>query len=258
MDQKITVVINTYNASVHLREVIESVKCFDEILVCDMESTDDTLSIARAYGCRIVTFPRRDYNIVEPARDFAIRQAACPWVLVVDADEVVPSALAGYLYAMIARSDCPAGLYIPRKNYFMGRFMHCHYPDPILRFFRKEGTVWPPVIHSVPRVQGVVQKIPGRHKELAFVHLANDTVSDILRKTDQYTRNELAKKKDKRYGKAAFVYRPFFRFFKGYVLKGGWRDGLPGFIRAALDGYYQFVMLSKLYEARRQCGHSTL
>lgn len=250
MIQKITVLINTYNASKHLREVLESVKGFDELLLCDMESTDNTLDIARDYGCRIITFPRGEYNIVEPARDFAIRQARCPWVLVVDADEIVPPALKDYLYACIAKPDCPAGIYIPRKNYFMGRFMHCHYPDHILRFFKREGTVWPPVIHTFPRVEGRLYKIPKGRTELAFIHLANDTVADIVRKTNQYTRNEVTKKKHKHYGAIGFLYRPFFRFFKAYVLKGGFRDGMPGFIKACLEGYYQFIMLAKLYEVR--------
>lgn len=244
----ISVVINTYNASRHLRQVLDAVKEFDEILVCDMESTDDTLAIAREYGCKIITFPRKQYNIVEPARDFAIRQASCPWILVVDADEIVTPELKEYLYSVIQKPDCPAGIYIPRKNYFMGKFMHCHYPDHILRFFKKEGTVWPPVIHVAPVVQGELYKIPKRRMELAFVHLANDSVSDIVRKTNQYTENELEKKSNKHYGLWAFFYRPFFRFFKAYILKGGIRDGRAGFIKACLEGYYQFVMLAKKAE----------
>ena len=87
----ISVVINTYNAAKQLERTLESVTDFDEIVVCDMESTDHTLDIARGYGCKIVTFERKDYNIVEHARNFAISQASNEWVLVVDADEVVTS-----------------------------------------------------------------------------------------------------------------------------------------------------------------------
>ena len=56
---RISVVINTYNAEQHLAAVLESVKDFDEVLICDMESTDTTLDIARQYGCRIITFERK-------------------------------------------------------------------------------------------------------------------------------------------------------------------------------------------------------
>ena len=45
---RISVVINTYNAEQHLAAVLESVKDFDEVLICDMESTDTTLHHLRA------------------------------------------------------------------------------------------------------------------------------------------------------------------------------------------------------------------
>ena len=88
-DRKISVVINTYNAEQHLEKVLESVKEFDEIVVCDMESTDHTLDIARKYDCKIVTFPKADHKSAEPARTFAIQSASNKWVLVVDADEII-------------------------------------------------------------------------------------------------------------------------------------------------------------------------
>ena len=53
---KISAVLNTYNASQYLDRVLDSLSGFDEILVCDMESTDDTVEIARRHGCRVVTF----------------------------------------------------------------------------------------------------------------------------------------------------------------------------------------------------------
>lgn len=248
---KISVVINTYNAEKFLRQVLDSAKGFDEIVICDMESTDHTLDIAREYNCKIVTFEKKDINIVEPARNFAIQQASHSWVLVVDADELIPNALRDYLYKRIKSVDCPDGIYIPRKNYFMGKFMHCHYPDHILRFFRKEGTVWPPIIHVVPIVQGTLFKIPPKRIDLAFIHLANDGVADILRKTNDYTQNEIDKKKDKKYGYFSFFYRPLFRFFKAYILKGGFRDGIEGFIRASLEAHYQFIMIAKIIEKQK-------
>lgn len=171
-------------------------------------------------------------------------------MLVIDADELVTKELKDYLYQRIQRPDCPAGIWIPRKNYFMGKFMHCHYPDYLLRFFRREGTVWPPYVHTFPIVEGKQERIDKRRMELAFIHLANDGVKDIIRKTNEYTENELEKKKDKHYGAMAFLYRPLFRFVKAYLLKGGIRDGKAGFIKACLEGYYQFIMLSKIAERK--------
>lgn len=248
---QISVVINTYNAELHLQRVLDSVKDFDEVLICDMESTDHTLEIAQKNGCRVVTFPKEGHTIVEPAREFAIHEASYPWVLVIDADELVTLALKDYLYNVIDKTDAPAGIAIPRKNYFMGRFLHSAYPDYVLRFFRQDLTHWPAIIHCSPEVDGKVERIPAKQKELALEHLANDSVSDILRKSDTYSNYELPRRRHKNYGIGALIGRPLFRFFKSYVLKCGFLDGKPGLIHALLDAHYQFVIVSKLIEERK-------
>lgn len=247
---KISVVINTYNASQYLARMLETVKGFDEIVVCDMESTDNTREIAEQYGCKVVIFPKGDYQICEPARQTAIQSASNDWVFVVDADELVPTQLKDYLYDLISRKDAPQGLYIPRKSKFIGRFMHCFYPDYQLRFFVKEGTVWPPIIHANPIIQGRIDKIPAKNMELAFEHLPDDGIKGRMNKINQYTENEIEKKKDRHYGIAALFYRPLVRFFRAYVQKGGFRDGKEGFICALYEGVYQFVAVSKILEHR--------
>ena len=248
----ISVVINTYNAEQHLRQVLDSVEGFDEVLVCDMESTDATCAIARQRGCRVVTFPKGNITIVEPARDFAIHQATHPWVLVVDADELVTPELRDYLYRHIAADHPADGIRLPRKNRLMGRFMHGYYPDYNLRFFRKDVTTWPPVIHAQPQVEGSVVSIPRHNKQLAINHLDDRTIRERLSKINLYTEHELEKRKDKHYGVMAFVYRPMVRFIKCYVLKGGFRDGVPGLLFAWLEAVQQFAILAKLYEKRKQ------
>ena len=247
-ENRISVVINTYNAMQHLRHVIEAVSCFDEVLVCDMESTDDTVATALSLGCRVVTFARGEHTIVEPAREYAIHQASCPWVLVVDADELVSAQLHDYLYEQAARADAPAGIAIPRRNYFMGRFLHSAYPDYVLRFFRRDKTHWPNVIHASPVVDGRVDRIDARRHDLALEHLANDTVADIVRKANTYSGYEVVRRKDKHYGLWALLARPLFRFFKSYVLKRGFLDGVPGLVHAVLDAIYQAVIVLKVME----------
>ncbi len=252
MEKKISVVINTYNAEKFLAQVIDAVKGFDEVLVCDMESTDNTVDIASSKGCKIVTFPKEGHVSAEPARTFAIQSATHPWVLVIDADEIVTPELRDYLYHIIESDDCPRGLYLPRKNFFMGKFMHCYYPDHLLRFFVKDGTVWPPYVHTMPIVQGKVEKVPASRKDLAIVHLANDSVSDTVRKTNQYTENEVHKRAAKRYGIFALLARPLFRFLKAYIIKRGFLDGKAGLVCALNQACYQFVMVAKIIENRQQ------
>ena len=247
---KISVVINTYNAETFLQEVIDAVKGFDEVLICDMESTDRTLDIARRNGCRVVTFPKADHKSAEPARTFAIQSATSDWVLVVDADEIVTPELSETLYRKIQEPDCPQGLYIPRLNQFMGKTLTCAYPDYQLRFFIREGTEWPPYVHTFPKVNGRLDYLPKNQRELAFVHLANDSIHSIMEKDNRYSDNDVDKKAGKRYGAGALLWRPFWRFFKCYVLEGGWRDGIQGLIYAGLKGVYQFELVAKIIERR--------
>jgi len=246
---KISVVINTYNATRHLREVLDTVKDFDEVLVCDMESTDDTLSIAHEYGCHIVTFPKANHVCAEPARTFAIQSATHDWVFVVDADELVTPQLRNYVYNHITRPDAAQGLYIPRRNSFLGRTLSGTWPDYQLRFFIKQGTEWPPYVHTFPIVQGRVEKIPKNLKDCCLVHLCNDSIRDLVQRTNNYTDAEVIKKGYKHYGVGALLWRPVWRFFKAYCLDGLWRDGLPGLISAINSGYYQFILVSKIIEA---------
>ena len=247
-ENKISVVINTYNAEKHLQMVLDALKSFDEIIICDMESTDRTTEIAQQNKCHLIIFPKGNYRIVEPARQFAINHAKYPWIFVVDADEIVPSSLHDYLYIRIQDSQCPEGIMIPRKNYFMGHFMHASYPDYILRFFKKEKCQWPSAIHSSPDINGRIEKISKKRKDLAFIHLANDTISTILHKNNIYSDYEVIKRKNKHYGIWALFFRPGFRFFKSYFLKGGCLDGRPGLIHAILDAIYQFSFVAKFIE----------
>lgn len=247
---KISVVLNTYNAEKFLRRVLESVKDFDEIVVCDMESTDHTLDIAREYGCRIVTFPKGNYNIVEPARQFALDAARGPWLLVVDADELVTPQLHDYLYRRIAEPDCPRGIFIPRHNRVLNQLHRVRSRDYQLRFFAKNVTTWPPFIHVMPEVKGRVERVDLKERDVELIHLAENYVGEIVEKINRYTDSELKKKKDKQWGVGALLWRPWWRFFKSYVLSRGFLNGVPGFISSVLDGFYQFVLVAKIIERR--------
>lgn len=244
----ISVVINTYNAERLLAKVLEAVKGFDETVVCDMESSDRTVEIAKQYGCKVVTFPKADHKSAEPARTFAIQSASYDWVLVVDADEIVTPQLRDYLYERISQPDCPAGLYIPRKGYFMGS--EFGYPDYQLRFFIKEGTVWPPYVHTFPKVNGRLEYIPKSRKELAFDHLADDTIRIRLQKTNEYTDNEVEKKAAKHYGFMHLAFVPAWWFFRSYILKGGIGKGKAGLVNSTLDAIYKFITIAKVVESK--------
>ena len=247
---KISVIIHTYNAEKFLDRVLKSVSDFDEVLICDMHSEDRTIEIAERYNCRVIY--HENVGFADPARSFSISQATYEWVLMVDADELVTSALRNYLYNFIQEKPDAGGLRIPRKNYQLGRFMHSYYPDYILRFFKKEGTIWPATVHSQPQIKGEVLYIPKKRKDLAFIHLANEPIRMTIEKMNIYTDFEIKreKRKNKNYGYLNLIFEPFFRFLRFYIFKGGFRDGKPGFIWASEYAYYKFITIAKALESK--------
>ena len=250
-DNRITAIVHTYNAREHLGRVLDTLRGFDELLVVDMESTDDTCDIARQKGARVVTFPRGEHRIVEPARQFGIDHASHGWVLEVDADELVPPELTAFLRRMAGSADAPDGLYIPRRNYFMGREMHSGYPDPVLRFFRRDKCRWPATIHAIPQIDGRTDAIPARRKELAFIHLANESVHSRADKHLRYSTYEADRKAGRRrHPGADLLWRPAFIFLRKYLLKGGWRDGLPGLVLSVQGACNEALICCKLAERK--------
>lgn len=242
----ISVVINTYNAERYLEKVIEAVKEFDEIVICDMESTDNTLNIAKKNGCKVVTFPKGNITIVEPARNFAIRQATHEWVLVVDADEIITPELRKYLYERIGQPDCPTGMFISRRNMYLGRYDKGKLShDYQLRFMKRDKVDWPHTIHSIPRIDGTIDRAPSQYK---MIHLADETIPQFISKANIYSDNEVVKKAHKKYGTWALLYRPAWRFFRTYFIMGGIRQGRRGLIRAYMDAVCQVFIVTKMME----------
>lgn len=248
---KISAIVHTYNAEKHLDRCLKALEVFDEILVIDMESTDRTVEIAKSHGARVIVKERGEHRLPEAYRDFGLKAAKYDWVIVADADELVPRALADYLYAEIERDQTPRAIMIPIKNYFMGRWMHAYYPDYILRFFNRVGATWPYEIHSRPTHQGPKVYIPAKRTDLAYIHLANESVSRTFSKMNSYTDREKTRR-SKHYRPFKLFYEPPYRFFKSYILKGGFRDGMPGFIHAVHDAIYRFSILAKIEEDRQK------
>lgn len=244
----ISVVINTRNAADVLEPTLKSARSFDEILVCDMESTDGTQQLAERYGARVITFPFEGQRCAEPARDFAIHSAKGEWVLVVDADEVIPPALPAYLRARVASGACPDGLWLARKNHLLSKWVRSDYPDYQLRFFRRDKASWPPFVHTMAHVEGRQERVPAGRSDLALIH-ASAPLRAVMERMNRYTDDEMRRHRGSSgVGLWKLIVKPWFRFVRSYILRGGFRDGVAGYVAARNEAIYKYFQLAKQYE----------
>jgi len=252
----ISVVINTYNAEQHLEECLNSIKYFDEIVLCDMYSTDKTVEIAERYNCKVIYHEKIGY--VEPARNFAISHATGDWLFVVDADEVVPQKLSEFLKEFAQKQEQNGFEYstvsIPRKNWFFGSFVKGDwYPDFQMRFFKKGSVSWQNEIHMFPNVTGKVYIIDETREDLAMLHYQCMSISDLVSKINTYTDFEVKKLLVEYHNTSLteWFFKPLGVFLRMYFRQKGYKDGRHGFILALLRGaLYRLLIMIKIWEFR--------
>ena len=116
----IGLVINTKNEEAKVAAAIASCLGVDDILVADMASTDDTVTIAQVAGARILELP--DVGYCEPGRQAAIEAAATEWVLLLDADErLSPGGLDRLRQVVATAPDHVSSYLIPRPTRLKGQ-----------------------------------------------------------------------------------------------------------------------------------------
>lgn len=239
---KISVLINTLNEEGNIKNCLESVKWADEIILVDMYSEDRTVEIAKEYTEKIYYHDRMGY--VEPARKFALDKASNQWVLVIDADEMVPLALRNKLYEIMS-SDKYDAVLIPHRNYFFGYPMSGTGWGPLqdmhIRFFRKDTVRFSNRIHAFIELSPGARLYKIKEEELSFIHFNYIDVEHFLEKLNRYTTIEA--KNAVSAGESFFWPRFFYSVLKEfgvrYIVNKGYRDGLQGFVLAFLMSAYR-------------------
>jgi glycosyltransferase involved in cell wall biosynthesis len=138
-----SVCILTYNSGKTLLRALESTRDFDEILICDGGSTDDTLRIAANFGGRVIiqdpTFKGSNGKLKDfaGARNQYLRAAAHDWIFALDSDEYVTKELAEEIRSITQQS--PAAYWVSRKYEFRGTIIEraMNYPSRQMRFFHR-------------------------------------------------------------------------------------------------------------------------
>jgi len=246
----ISAVINTRNEQERIADAIRSVlRWVDEVVVVDMQSEDATVDIARALGALVHTVDNVGY--VEPARQFGIEVASGDWILILDADEMVPRSLATRLTEIASRDEVDVVVH-SRLNYFMGTpLANTGFglaTDRQSRFFRKGAVTFSDQIHHTAVRDGARLLDLPAVEELAVVHFPYDDISHFIAKLDRYTTIEarLAQRNGApSRGRAAALLRAARAFRARFVHHKGHADGYRGLCMAWLMATYTIVTWAK-------------
>lgn len=246
---KISVCINSLNSEKTLENTLKALSKAYEIILCDMHSEDKTVEIAQKYGVKVVYHERA--QCAEPARNFCISHATGDWILVVDTDEVVPADLWNFLNDFADNPSEYTTVSFPIQDYVFGKPMHCMYRQCVKRFWKKNCAEYTTQVHGmVHTTYGKDFVISPKRKDLALEHYHIDSFQAYIEKINRYTSLEMEKFKtrNKKFSLSMIFLRPLFEFFKIYILKQGFKDGLLGFIMAGMHTFYQFARSAKMYE----------
>ena len=245
--EKVTAIIPTFNEERHIVDAIQSVRWANEVLVVDSFSTDKTVELAKANGARVI---QREYGYSASQKNWAIPQAANPWIFLLDADERCTPELAQEIKTEVAQPRHDA-YWIHRVNHFMGKRINYSgwQGDKVVRLFKRDTCHYQDMkVHAEIESSGTISKLHQKILHYTYVDLAN-----YLRKADRYTtwgaldRFEKFQKSGRRIGWPYLIFRPIGRFLRHYVWRLGMLDGTHGLVVSLLSSYNIFIRALKIW-----------
>ncbi len=243
---KVSAVIIAYNDEPNMRACLESVRWADELVVVDSYSTDATEKISREFTDKVYQHVFTGFGRL---RNEAVAHASHEWVFSLDTDERATPEIRDEIRALLARGPEADAYFVPRRNYFLGRWIRHGgwYPDyrqP--QFFRKDRMRYrEEAVHEGFELDGRI----GYLKEHVLQYPFRD-IDHYLLKQDRYS-DLMARRmaeQGRRFRAHQLVTHPVFTFLKMYIGRAGVLDGVPGLILSGLYAYYTFIKYAKLWE----------
>jgi glycosyltransferase involved in cell wall biosynthesis len=237
-NQRLSVIILTYNEENYLTAAIKSVSFADEILVLDSNSTDATQQIATALGAKLIS---RTFDNYCNQRNYALNHVTGDWILFLDADERVSKELQTEILLSIQANKFDAyKIWFP--HFFMNRFLF-HYTDKVIRLARNNNLFFENEVHE----KLILKSKPGVLKNY-MIHYTYKGLSNFISKKDKYAwfQANMSFKKGKKAPLYLLFFKPIYRFFHTYFVKRVCLDGVPGLAAAAIDAYGVFSRYAKI------------
>lgn len=236
---KLSVTVITFNEEHNIEACLQSVQWADEIIVVDSFSTDKTVSLAKKYTDKVFQCEWKGY--VEQ-NNLALKFTTQKWVLRIDADERVTPELASEIKKVLRIPGELNGYRIPRKIFFLGRFLKRPEHHQI-RLFKMNGALW-----KGGKVNERLE-VKGKTGRLTYpiLHYSHQNLSKTIDKLNIYT--SLDNEGTHRFSilfHLAFDW--IFTFFKEYLFYYRFLDGIPGLIFSQEKCFYVFTKYAKRWE----------
>lgn len=266
----VSTLILTLNEELNLPHCLASLSWCRDIVVLDSHSFDRTEQVARNAGVRFI---QRAFDDYATQRNYGLNQIEYknPWVLMVDADEVVPQALVDEINKVVKSAEDDISLYyMRRKDFFLGKWIKhsSGYPTWFGRLARigdvvvqrpineeyytqgKRGFLQDHLLHY-PFNNGFHRWIDkhNQYSKMEAELLANDN-NIALSWFDIFSKDPALRRKTIKSIAYRLPGRPVLIFFALFVMRGGFLDGKAGFIFCLLKSYYEFIIDCKVKEIR--------
>ena len=244
-NMKISAVILTKNEESTIKECIASVRWCDEVLVIDDDSTDATREVARKFGA--IVYQQGLNNNFALQRNFGLKMAHGEWVLFLDSDERISTSLTFEIQGkIISTLDTYTGYMIKRQDSMWGKVLkHGETGNIALtRLAKRDAGEWKGRVHEKWDIKGSIGRLDN-----PIIHFPHLTITEFLKEINFYTdlrASELHEKKVKVSWWHILAY-PKAKFFVNFILKQGFRDGIPGLMLAVFMSLHSFMVRGKLW-----------
>ncbi|MEM9153700.1 MAG: glycosyltransferase family 2 protein [Cyanobacteria bacterium P01_F01_bin.33] len=256
----VSVIVPVKNEEQNLPLCLSRLERFEEVIVVDSSSTDRTVEIAESFDARVINF---EWNGKYPKkRNYILlnERISSPWVLFIDADEIVTSTFCESLQKELANST-KSGYWLNYTNYFLNRELKYGVAQKKLALFRIgaglyeriDENLWSKLdmeIHEHPIINGEIGEINAR-----ILHRDFRGVGNFLKRHLDYAKWEaaryksltsksvsgashLTKRQKFKYKNIGNWWYAWFYFIFDYFIKFRILDGRAGFVYAFYKAWY--------------------
>lgn len=245
----ISAIILAKNEESHISDCISSIRPYvSEVIVCDDQSTDSTVELAKNSGTSII--PAVSGAGFAKMRNEAMTHAKNDWILFIDADERVDADMGNWL-SKFSQVVNTTGYKFSREDYFWGVKVRRGevakaFDQGILRLINRKFATFHGDVHEVAVFDPTqsVEKGEGR-----LLHYAHNSISDFIKNVNDYSSQraqELAGSESNGTTLFKMILFPPSKFLYTYIFRLGFLDGTPGFAYSFVMSFHSFLVRAKM------------